>query len=78
VAAPYRAYTPGDAVRPVMIAGDIPVYWKLPIWLLSLTPLFTPTYPNIIRLRPTRLDEMPPETRVPRASSDINRHPDPY
>ncbi len=24
VAAPYRAYTPGDTVLPVMIAGDIP------------------------------------------------------
>ena len=31
VAAPYRAHTPGDAVRPVVIAGDIPVYWKPPI-----------------------------------------------
>jgi hypothetical protein len=31
VAAPYLAYIPGDAVWPVMIACDIPVYWKLPI-----------------------------------------------
>lgn len=23
-----RAQTPGDPMRPVMIAGDIPVYWK--------------------------------------------------
>jgi beta-lactamase superfamily II metal-dependent hydrolase len=31
LAAPYRAYTPSDPVRPVMIAGDISVYWKPPI-----------------------------------------------
>ena len=33
-------------------------------------------YPNITRLRPTRLDEDRPEIRVPGASSDIIRHPD--
>ena len=31
VAGSYRAYTPSDLVWPVMIAGDIPVYWKPPI-----------------------------------------------
>ena len=76
MAAPYRAYTPGDAVWPVMIAGDIPDYWKPPIWLRPLTPILTPTDPNKGRLRPTRLDEIPPEIRIPRASSDIIRHPD--
>jgi hypothetical protein len=45
----------------------------------NLTSIFYLTIypnPNIIRLRPTRLDEIPPETRVPRASSNINRHAD--
>ncbi len=56
--------TPGDPTRPIMIAGDIPDYWKPPIWLRSLTPILTPTDPNITRLRPTRLDEDPPEIPV--------------
>jgi hypothetical protein len=40
------------------------------------TPIFTPTHPNIIRLRPTRPDEGPWKFQSVRASSDINRHPD--
>jgi hypothetical protein len=40
-----------------------------------LTPIFTPTHPNITRLRPTRLHEDCLEIRVPRALFDINRHP---
>jgi hypothetical protein len=60
-----------------MIAGDIPVYWKSAnLTSIFFTPIFTPTYPNITRLRPTRLDEDCPEIGVPRASSNINRHPD--
>jgi len=47
-----------------MIAGPIPDYWKLPIWFRSLTLILTPTYPNIILLRPTHLDEDPPEIPV--------------
>ena len=43
---------------------------------VELTPIFTPTHPNIIRLRPTRLDEDPPITRIPRALSDMIRHPE--
>ena len=31
VGGPYQAYTPGDPVQLVAIAGDIPVYWKLPV-----------------------------------------------
>ena len=49
-----------------MIAGDIPVCWKA----ANLTPIFTPTHPNITRLRPTHLDEDLPEIRAPGASSD--------
>jgi hypothetical protein len=51
------AHTPGDPARPVVIAGDFPVYWK-PANLTSIlfTPIFTPTHPNILRLRPTPLD----------------------
>ena len=64
VAGSYRAYTPGDPVWPVMIAGDIPVYWKPPIRLRSLTPIFTPTHPNIIRLKPTLLHEDLPKILV--------------
>jgi hypothetical protein len=41
-----------------------------------LTPLFTPTHPDIIRLRPTRFDLDPSEIRVPKALSDMVRHPD--
>jgi hypothetical protein len=74
--APWRPYKPGDAALPVVIAGDIPAYWKPPIRLRPFTPIFTPTHPNIILLRPTRPDEDTPEIRIPMASSDINRHPD--
>jgi hypothetical protein len=35
----------------------------------TLTPIFTPTHPNIIRLRPTRPDESSSEIRVPKAFS---------
>ena len=79
IAAPiwcHRAYTPGGPVLPVMIAGDILVYWKAAnLTSVFFTPIFTPTHPNTTRLRPTRPDEISPETRVPRASSDIIRHP---
>ena len=50
--------------------------WKLTNRPRSFTPIFTPTHPNIIRLRPTRPNEAPPIIRIPRASSDIIRHPD--
>jgi hypothetical protein len=39
-----RAQTHGDSMRPVVFAGDIPVFWKPPIGPRSLTP----TDPNII------------------------------
>ena len=76
MAAPYRAYTPGDAAWPVMIAGDIPDYWKPPIWLRPLTPILTPTDPNRARLRTTLLDEHSTQIRIFRAFSDMTRHPD--
>jgi hypothetical protein len=48
-----------------MIAGDIPVYWKSAnLTSIFFTPIFTPTYPNITRLRPTRLDEDCPEIPI--------------
>jgi hypothetical protein len=43
-----------------------------------LTPIFTPTHPNIIRLRPTRLDEDPREIPIRQALSDMTEHPDTY
>ena len=42
---------------------------------VELTPISTPTHPNIIRLRPTRREGILPEIPNPQASSD-NRHPD--
>jgi hypothetical protein len=51
----------------VLLAGGISDYWKPPICLRLLTPLFTPTHSNIIRLRPTRFDEDPPEIRFHKA-----------
>jgi len=76
VAGSYRTYTPGDPVWPVMIAGNILVYWKAANLTSIFTPIFTPTHPDITRLRPTRLHDDPAETRIPRASSDIIRHPE--
>jgi hypothetical protein len=43
------AHTPGDPVRPFVIAGDIPVHWKL----ANMTSIFDP---NRGRLRPAHLD----------------------
>ena len=43
---------------------------------VELTPISTPTDPNIIRLRPTRREGILPEIPNPQASSDNNRHPD--
>src|SRR5215217_5700619 len=58
---PYQACTPGDSVWPVMITGNIPMYWKS----ANLTSISYPTfYPNIIRLRPTRFGYDPPEIPV--------------
>ena len=56
-------------------AGDIPLCWKPPIWLRPLTPIFTPTHPNFIRLRPTRLDEYHPE--IPLWQGIIRHQPTP-
>jgi hypothetical protein len=60
--------------HPVLLPRELE--WKPPICLRPLTPLLTPTDPNRGRLRPTRLDDDPPEIRFHRAFSDINRHPD--
>jgi hypothetical protein len=41
---------------------------------IFFTPLLTPTHPNIIRLRPTRLDEDPREIPIRQAFSDMTEH----
>ncbi len=55
VAASYRTYTPGAAVRPIMIAGDMLVCWKP----ANLTSIFYPTfYPNRPQQRSTQADNL--------------------
>ena len=65
VAGPHRAPTLGDPVQPVVIAGDILVYWKA----ANPTSISYPTfYPNPPQHHPTQTDTL-------RRGSPGNSHP---
>jgi hypothetical protein len=54
----------GDPMSPIVIAGDIPVYWKA----ANLTSIFYPNlYPNPSQHHPTQID-------TPRRDSSGNPH----